>query len=348
MLLTLFTQMTQLTIAIPTFNRIKELTETVERLLPQLTDSCKLLIVDNASNTDVGNFLQPILANWPNVKFQFHRNRYNLGRAANFMRCFELCETEWLWVLGDDDPPCQDAISKIFRSFKTNPDCVLHNFVCPTLRIENRLSPRLNSCETTGVEQYIFDLDHFSSIQFMSLNVYRLSIFAPHFIFGIEYSYSSNNFVALILMGLGKNRHAVFSSEALIPNHGSIDKAWSRVGLVLGSCTLLELPLSDKARSCLAKKIEGTFFRLKTMVTILLDELQSKKRTQDQVRYIFHQICARNYYYNRSIGRQLEIIIYKFVFQFPAISIPLRRIPLINKMLFNEKKNLKMLASNQL
>ena len=330
--------MTQLTIAIPTFNRINELTETVERLLPQLTDSCVLLIVDNASAKDVRIFLQPILANWHDVKVQFHRNRYNLGMCGNFMRCFELCETEWLWILGDDDPPCNDAILTILSSINTNPDCDFHNFVCPTLRIENKLTPRISSHKTTGVEEFVFDLDHFSSIQFISLSVYRSPVFVPYFALGIDYAYSLNNFVALILMGLGSDRRAHFSTEALIPNHGSVNKAWSRINLVLGSCTLLELPLSDKVRSCLAVKIKGTFLRLKTMATILLDELESKDRSQDQVQHLFHQICARSYYYGRSTATRLQIPIYKLIFQFPAISKPLRKIPLINKILFNEKK----------
>lgn len=330
--------MTQLTIAIPTFNRIDELAETVARLAPQLTDSCILLIVDNASLTDIESFLQPTLADWPNVKVQFHRNRYNLGMCGNFMRCFELCETEWLWILGDDDPPCRDAISTILRSIHTNSDCDFHNFVCPTLRIENKLTPRINSFKTTGVEEFIFSLDHFSSIQFISLNVYRTSTFVPYFSLGIDYAYSLNNFVALILMGLSEDRRAYFSSHELIPNHGSINKAWSRINLVLGSCTLLELPLSDKVRRCLSEKIDGTFLRLKTMVTILLDELESKNRTQEEVQHLFYQICARSYSYNRSIHIQLQTTVYKFIFLFPAISKPLRKTPLIRKILFNEKK----------
>jgi glycosyltransferase involved in cell wall biosynthesis len=331
--------MTQLTIAIPTFNRRNELTETVGRLLPQLTDSCVLLIVDNASAMDVEIFLQPLLANWPDVRVQFHRNRYNLGMCGNFMRCFELCETEWLWMLGDDDPPCHDAISTILSSINTNPDCDFHNFVCPTLRIENKLTPRISSHKTTGVEEFVFDLDHFSSIQFISLSVYRSPVFVPHFALGIDYAYSLNNFVALILMGLGRDRRAHFSNEALIPNHGSINKAWSRINLVLGSCTLLDLPLSDKVRGCLARKIGGTFLRLKTLATILFDEIQNKTRTPDQAQFIFNQICTRSYYYEKSFALKLQILIYKILFYFPYISTPLRKTPLINKILFNEKNN---------
>ena len=105
--------MQRLTITIPTYNRSEALSKTVRQLLPQLTQECNLLIVDNASETPAIAVLGELLLAWPDVNIQIHRNRYNVGMCGNFMRCFELCDTEWLWILGDDDIPCPDAIKKI-------------------------------------------------------------------------------------------------------------------------------------------------------------------------------------------------------------------------------------------
>jgi len=328
----------RLTIAIPTYNRSQALAETVRQLLPQLTAECKLLIVDNASDTPASDVLRPLLSTRPDINVQFHRNRYNVGMCGNFVRCFEVCDTEWLWMLGDDDLPCPDAIAKIFRQLDSHPDCVFHNFVCPSLRKENRLFPRENAIETSGAEEFVRKLDHFSNIQFISLNVYRTRFIVPHLALGVDYAYCMQNFVAMILMGLESDRRACFTPQVLILDHGTINKAWSRIRLALASCTLLELPMSAEIRKCLSEKIVGTFFRLKTTATILLDELCNNNRSPDEVRYIFHQICARAYYYDASLATRIQISIYRFLFRFPSLSVPLRRMPVVKTMLFNEKR----------
>jgi hypothetical protein len=310
----------------------------VRQLLPQLTPECKLLIVDNASDTPADEVLGHLLVGRPDLNVQIHRNRYNVGMCGNFMRCFELCDTEWLWILGDDEAPCPDAIARIFRQLASYPDCIFHNFVCPTLRKENRLQPREHAVVTAGAEDFIRRLDHFSCVQFIPLNVYRAASFTPYFSTGVNYAYSLHNFIAMVLLGLGDNRLACLSADVLIPDHGSVNKAWSRINLAIVSCTLLELPLKDEIRKCLADKIVGTFFRLKTTVTILLDEIRCNRRSADEVRYLFHQICARAYYYDTSLMTAFQIAIYRILFRYPAFSTPLRRVPVLNKMLFNEKK----------
>jgi glycosyltransferase involved in cell wall biosynthesis len=329
--------MQRLTITIPTYNRSEALSKTVRQLLPQLTQECNLVIVDNASETPAIVVLGELLLAWPDVNIQIHRNRYNVGMCGNFMRCFELCDTEWLWILGDDEIPCPDAIKKIFRQLNSHPDCIFHNFVSPTLRRENRIAMRDIATESVGSADFIRKLDHFSSIQYISLNIYKTLCFVKHFSIGVNYSYSLHNFVAMILSGLEKDGKACFSPEVLIPNHGIVQKAWSRIDLALVSCTILEMPFEKDVRICLEKKIRATFFRLNTTVTILLDDIKNKRRSADEVRYIFHQICARAYY-NASFTAHVKIAIYRFIFLLPFFSNILRKTPLIKKILFNEKQ----------
>ena len=96
------------------------------------------------------------------------------------MRSFELCDTEWLWILGDDDIPCPHAINNIFKEIDKHPECVFYNFACPTLRLENNLRKRHKTIVTKGVNEFIIKSDHFSSLQFMSLSVYRVAAFIQY------------------------------------------------------------------------------------------------------------------------------------------------------------------------
>ncbi|RZK28376.1 MAG: glycosyltransferase family 2 protein, partial [Hymenobacter sp.] len=106
-----------LTIAIPTYNRNERLARSLEILVPQLSAGVKLVIIDNCSSVPIKDTVEPYLLS--NVKVV--RNTYNIGMAANILRCFENCDTEWLWVLGDDDPPHKNAVEIIIQEIKAHP-----------------------------------------------------------------------------------------------------------------------------------------------------------------------------------------------------------------------------------
>ena len=95
-----------LTIAIPTYNRLPQVSARVAELLPQLSPEVELLVVDNASEPPVP--LTEFAASLADSRFRIVRNSANIGLAANICRCIEQARGEWVWVLGDDDAvnPC--------------------------------------------------------------------------------------------------------------------------------------------------------------------------------------------------------------------------------------------------
>jgi len=42
------------------------------------------------------------------------------GGAGNVFRCLEECQTEWLWILSDDDPALPDAVAGLLAVCATN------------------------------------------------------------------------------------------------------------------------------------------------------------------------------------------------------------------------------------
>ena len=105
----------KLTIAIPTYNRNDILEQNIGLLLPQLNSDCKLLIIDNHSSIPVEETLNPYILKFPHVSIEVIRNRVNVGGNANVLRCIEFCETEYLWILSDDDPVLNNAVETIFK-----------------------------------------------------------------------------------------------------------------------------------------------------------------------------------------------------------------------------------------
>lgn len=100
-----------LTICIPTYNRPDEIRQRIIELLPQLNDFVKIIIIDNASVFPVADIIGDLITDIDAVKVV--RNKYNIGMSANLARCIECADTDWLWILGDDDLVTSSAIDQI-------------------------------------------------------------------------------------------------------------------------------------------------------------------------------------------------------------------------------------------
>jgi glycosyltransferase involved in cell wall biosynthesis len=301
----------RLTIAIPTYNRNDKVVASILRLIPQLNDDCKVVVVDNASDVPVAASLDDICGRHPGLRLTVHRNRFNLGMCGNFVRCFELCDTEWLWILGDDDDVAPDAVQQVLRQLDAYPECISHNFVCGKLRDYNRLPPRHSYRVTSGLDEFIEAIDSLCSIDFISINVYHAPSLTRYMHLAVDYAYSMHNFVAMLFMALGSTGKACWTPIELIVDHG--DPHWSRLRLALVTGTLLELPMADSSRRRLAKQIRGGFFPLGYNARMLLKALNEGQMSSDHARYQFHQACARAWYFECSLWEHLQIMYFKWV-----------------------------------
>ena len=104
-----------LTIAMPTYNRNKILEKNLNLLLPQLTEACSLLILDNSSDIPVSITINDLIKKYSKVDIKIIRNKYNIGMTGNILKCFEVCDDSWLWILGDDDQVKEGAIKQILQ-----------------------------------------------------------------------------------------------------------------------------------------------------------------------------------------------------------------------------------------
>jgi len=87
-----------LTIAIPTFNRNIQLQSNLACILRQNISNVSILVIDNCSDIPVVDTLAKELEIFGDT-LKVVRNRANVGLAGNFIKCIELCETKWMWLL---------------------------------------------------------------------------------------------------------------------------------------------------------------------------------------------------------------------------------------------------------
>lgn len=108
-----------LTIAIPTYNRSSCLAQLLETLAPQVAGDSRveLIISDNASTDDtttvVASFQQKGLS------LSYSRNDANIGPDANFIRCYERAQGEYLWIFGDDDVIVPGGLHEVLLHLET-------------------------------------------------------------------------------------------------------------------------------------------------------------------------------------------------------------------------------------
>ncbi len=309
--------MKQLTIAIPTYNRNSTLLANIQILLPQLTPACKLLIVDNCSDVPVADTLQGILARYPQLDYQIVRNRINIGANANIMRCMETCDTEWIWMLSDDDKVHTDAIERILKLMASRPECVYLNFSFDGVRQQ--------SFTTRGIEDFVEKLDYSSNLPWISSSVYRASAMLSNLRFGYLYAYSLLPHVVTLLVTVGESGVCYWSDEQLINVEEAstpVEQQWSMINLALGHPVVFDLPLPAHVRAELARKLlvtnrgESISFQ---MVVYQLLLMSIKQRDPQGALYFYDQICHRGYYFDSRIKRRAEIFYYRIMLRFPNL-----------------------------
>ncbi len=109
--------MPRFTIAIPTYNRAGYLQRSLQAALDQTAADVAILVCDNASTDDTTQVAQSF-----GDRVRYHRNPTNLGATANFMKAFELAETEYFSWLQDDDLIHRDFARRATEALDSGPD----------------------------------------------------------------------------------------------------------------------------------------------------------------------------------------------------------------------------------
>jgi len=299
--------MTKLTIAIPTYDRNRQLRENLEILIPQLTAECSLLIIDNCSPQPVEPDVRDLLDRLPaNVDYRVIRNRVNVGGAANVLRCFEHCQTEWLWVLGDDDFVASEAILMLFSAIREKPEAVFINF-------PNTNRHRNGIFRSTGIIDFVEKIDDFGDILWISMGIYRAEPFLPHLRFGYFYSIAPH--VGMLLRTLMAGGEVCFRQEHIVGRPGI--GQWSGLKYALGIMELLELPMEHRTRCLLATKILAAAPGIKQLILQAVF-YAARSGDRDAALWIYDQMYFRYFYMDTRRATHWRYRLYRWLVAYPS------------------------------
>ncbi|OUN68411.1 hypothetical protein B5G11_12660 [Drancourtella sp. An57] len=112
-----------LTVLIPTYNRKQRLIRTLDALNKQSDQDFGIFISDNASNYSV---LDEVLNRYDQTFVQritLHVQKSNVGADMNIASVLAKCDTQWGWLLGDDDYIEEYAVETIKKQINKNSQC---------------------------------------------------------------------------------------------------------------------------------------------------------------------------------------------------------------------------------
>jgi hypothetical protein len=229
------------------------------------------------------------------------------------MRCFELCDTDWLWVLGDDDTPKPNAVATILQYIAAYPNSLLISLIPGG---EARKQPIL----TEGLAGFIRRMDSFSGILFLSASVYRASALKRNLKIGYTYTYSTAPHIATLLKSLGDDGACCLSGESIVdqgPPRPPVDQ-WPLLHQFVAIMTLLDLPLPYALRRELAHRILATLPKFESVMTQLVLMAVAEKDCRSAL-YFYDQIACRLYYFDNHILRRAKMLAYRILLRFPHL-----------------------------
>lgn len=235
-----------LTVSIPTYNRPEKLKNTLIRLIPQLTDKVSVTVFDNGSDVVLSDYLQKELEASVFDRIRVVRNRVNIGADANFLRCFELCETPYNWLLGDDDRIEPNAVSTILNEIDhyKDQDLIGINFRSNCLDIA-RPSPVF----ITSTKDLSEKLDHFGNWLFISTTVYDTKAYCKYLNFSMFSAYAMCSQIIPAMHAISHQKVFILSEKYIVTNvPEASNKKWSNYQLNLGLPSVLETSIGFKKK----------------------------------------------------------------------------------------------------
>lgn len=280
-----------LTIAVPTYNRPEQLKTLLASLMPQLTSRTVLQILDNASDVPVEN----VLDNWESLstppRLEVIRHPVNIGGAANLLRCYEVCRTPWLWIIGDDDVVLEGAIDRVLTAIDSTPDAVLVNFTIDRFR-------RDRAWRSEGLSEFLQNIDFLDAVIFTPNNILNVFRLWPYLKYGYLYSYSFMPHLATLLKALEAGGGCHFETGSVVrnPEVRPVKDQYSCLAYCMGAGVILDLVTCDADRKRLAALLlHGNIFFAKFLFHLALARLHGTSSTS--IAYLRDQTRGRWFAY---------------------------------------------------
>lgn len=231
-----------LTIAIPTYNRASALKAQLELLMPQLTDEVVVLIYDNASQDGTPTVAAPYLSD----RVFYYCATTNGGAGRNFLRCFEESQTEWLWMLSDDDPITDTAVQDLL--------CLLKGCQADFVHTSSLIGVYEANVTFRDFKDFLASVN-LSSLLWISTGVYRLPAFRPLLGLFVESIATWGPQMLIVLALLERQMGQTFITSTRLITKAPEVMRWSTLSFIIRFSTAPEFLQKPDNQRLLAQRI---------------------------------------------------------------------------------------------
>jgi len=104
-------------ICIPVYNSARFLRKSLDSIVNQTYPNKEIIVSDNASTDGTEEIIKEYVEN-----IKYHRNRRNIGAEANFSRCIELANGEFIAIYHSDDIYDKEIVARQIAYLNEHPD----------------------------------------------------------------------------------------------------------------------------------------------------------------------------------------------------------------------------------
>jgi len=307
----------KLTIAIPTYNRNNIFKANLQKLLPQVTNECRIIIFDNCSDVPVEDTIRNLLKDYSHIDISIFRNRHNIGMTANILKCFESCSDPWLWVLGDDDEVSDGAVERILSDIKRHKE---KHFI--TYAWDEDSFKRKGEKITIGIDQFIDTFETFGAILFLSTSVYNMKKVSKSMSFANFFQTSYAPHLVMLFMSLGDEGKCVYSDNQIVSNGADDTPAhlkWDQI-FIYQITLLLRLPLKPSTIAKLKKRFEQ-LTRVWSIYHFIftLTFMKHDKGTINKPTIFYDEIIRGFFHLDKRISTKLVAWLGYFIIKYPFL-----------------------------
>ncbi|WP_158236179.1 glycosyltransferase family 2 protein [Limnohabitans sp. JirII-31] len=252
-----------LSIFIPTYNRWGILEKTLERTLESISGDVRVVVVDNDSNPNGKEKVEAVIAKYPNVDCRIIKNDANLGADGNVLRCFELCKTPYVMVLGDDDYLVSDFLQKIKKFFVSNHDIGFISFQVP-----RRYAKFVQRDEAFNSPYDMLQVSaNWAEMLFVSTSIFKKDLVMLGLEQGQRHQLTCSAHLIALFKGwdaaqqLDPNRsyEFVLASDVIIDSggHAADHRSYSLMGVLKGLSVVRSVFITEPQASVVRKSIRG-------------------------------------------------------------------------------------------
>ena len=240
-----------LSIAIPTYNRrdaLLSLLKGIETL--DYSPIYEVIISDNCSNYDVEAVLKENLSPDFLSICRLIKNKVNIGSSGNIKNQYLLCQTKWLWLIGDDDEVEPDCLKYIMNDIISDPECALFRYSI-SYDVDGRRSQHIeDDIVMRSIQDFIkYYQDGTKSkgnMVFMSNNVFNMEKLAPYVYYSFMFSTPINPLIPAF-KGLDEHKIYIRYRSAVICkyNEPEANDHWDRIRVLLSLSTVSHIPFKS-------------------------------------------------------------------------------------------------------